>query len=350
MAQVKAYLFWIICGVILIAEIIVIATVHPTAPGYERYKDRAVVLAKQNADKQYNELKNDLLPKAQKVNAVDGPLRPARPISPENLAEVDEFLETHLIHGSWADDFQQVVDAYSQQLLRIKEDLLQRSALLDEPIESSDNSSLWYEEYRARTADMLQQLVAEGIITSDSPIERNDMETDTSLRARFGLYTKSSEFPEPDEHPELTERFRILESLARALVGVKVPVPANPMMTPMAEQELITLPTEDLHGVVVENVSWDRRVPEASYPEMSFITFEVDLRGSAAALLAAGSAIDNISELPFTRMATEWERADVRQNMRGEAFEPMQQTVRIAVIDFRQIDIPADLVAQEGTP
>ena len=68
---------------------------------------------------------------------------------------------------------------------------------------------------------------------------------------------------------------------------------------------------------------------------MSFITFEVDLRGSAAALLAAGSAIDNISELPFTRMATEWERADVRQNMRGEAFEPMQQTVRIAVIDFR---------------
>ena len=91
-----------------------------------------------------------------------------------------------------------MVDAYSQQLLRIKEDLLQR-ILLDEPIESSDNSSLWYEEYRARTADMLQQLVAEGI-TSDSPIERNDMETDTSLRARFA--STNGEFPEPDEHPE----------------------------------------------------------------------------------------------------------------------------------------------------
>ena len=91
MAQVKAYLFWIICGVILIAEIIVIATVHPTAPGYERYKDRAVVLAKQNADKQYNELKNDLLPKAQKVNAVDGPLRPARHISSKTLPRLMNF-------------------------------------------------------------------------------------------------------------------------------------------------------------------------------------------------------------------------------------------------------------------
>ena len=112
-------------------------------------------------------------------------------------------MKEYLIHQSWSNDFQIVVDAYRDQLSSIKEDLLQRSALLDKATVDNPDRSAWYEEYRRQSADLLQRLIDSGVLVPRESVDRIALETDRGLRASFGLFTKGSEFPESSEHPAL---------------------------------------------------------------------------------------------------------------------------------------------------
>ena len=77
MAHVKAYLFWITCGILLIAEVVIMTTTYLTHNAYARHGKDAVTRAKKAADIQYQKLQNDLLRRARKVNSEPAGFRPA---------------------------------------------------------------------------------------------------------------------------------------------------------------------------------------------------------------------------------------------------------------------------------
>ena len=115
----------------------------------------------------------------------------------------------------------------------------------------------------------------------------------------------------------------------------------------MVDDKLITDVTGEPVGVQVESLTWDSGDIKPTQEELNLISFELTMRGSAAALLSAGVEIDNISVLPMARLGSNGngqmsDKACVDRHLSNA------NRIHIAVVDFRGVTISDDFAGSEG--
>ena len=146
MNKLKPYMFWIVCGVLLLAEIIVMLVVTPTDQD-GKTPDQTI----QSVDQQNTKFK------ALVVQAKNGPpgSQVFDPLSTEQMAKLmQNYLDTPL----WKRPLDEELDQYTTQMTSIRDYLVGRSAPLHEPISTSNENNIWYDEYQRVTAELLKGL------------------------------------------------------------------------------------------------------------------------------------------------------------------------------------------------
>ena len=113
--ELKPYLFWIICGVILLAEIAIMFLVSPsvengpaTVPDAKSDLDREVAIERPARSHRPASLRL-----AWALANIRSRLAPAR--SAEDQVQMDRLLGTYLVVDKWTDDLQGRLDEYSRQ-------------------------------------------------------------------------------------------------------------------------------------------------------------------------------------------------------------------------------------------
>lgn len=348
MKNVLPYLFWIVCGVLLLVELVVMLVVSPELP---QAPGLTVEDSKKQADRAFNrDLKDDLVKRASATSGRSGSMVPDEPISPEDPEEVEKLLEEYLIHADWEGDFQRVVDNYERQLAGLKEDLSARSRPLDAPLSGSSEPDVWYESYRTFTSDLLKRAIDAGLVVpaDDLVIDRSVLEEDAKLREVLGVITKAQPYPTAPYHPTLTARFRISEAVVDALVpATALPEPNPNLASDEPGKPWVEAPREPVRARIA-SFKWasDWRVGGDTnlVGDATVHRFTLELVGPPAALSAAVAALDSVSTPVLVRLGAQWGRVELSPGeLQDEPTAPMRLITTIAVVDF-------DFTGPEATP
>lgn len=382
MEQIKPYAFWIVCGVLLVVELVLVAMIDPTDE-----RGRSVETVVNSADREFRSFKND----HERAEAVlqytrkdgdgdrDAPV-PAEAISPENEEKVNEFLEKYLIHGSWKDSFLGVTKAYKDQLRDIEELLRTSSEPLHEPIgDPQASTGVWYASYLGETVGLMRQMRQAGRVSLGEGVPtQKQLEENSAFRSTFGFHTKPAggAFPNRDEIPQLTERFHVSEQLCRLIMGLKVVGAPNPRHTAVEDMQERQPDPAAPFGVELRSVEWGGGrgygsgggitgiLPGAEGAEVAPCT--VVLRGPPAALAAFGTKIDNLRRPLILRTGSSWRRIGVgRSSFRsttlssepgqsddlGRRSDVVEMELQLVYLDFANMQSPLrglELATSEG--
>lgn len=382
MDKVKPYMFYIVCGVLLLIEFVLMAVVSPSnveAP------DSTVEQSKRDADSAYSQkLTRDEPPlglerRADKTLSRPGQLLPENPRQPEKEEHVSEILDNYIIHKEWNDIFQLVVNDYREQLANIQAELVRLSEALGEPVSSSSDPGQWYQAYQQSSVRLLTLALqnevmvepakprnpagagggafgggfgaqppqpAPGVTTGGQGDDwtETELEETAALRTVIGLYTAAGQFPPADEHAKLTTRLRIIERVIEALVRSQVQALPNPNLVSAENQEMsvpeVTGPTR----ATVVSLTWGDSKP-AAMRGATYHAFELKLQGTPSALLAAVARLDSLDTPIAVRLGSTWAQAEQRLATPSAAavgttpeLKPdgaMVVTLPYVVVDFR---------------
>jgi len=216
------HLFWIICGVVLVAELVTWFAIVPTAEA------RA---SKQKLDKQAVEL-TELEKRAERGD-------PQGVFDAENPADTARLSNDYLITEQWKRVLDPHVVKYETQLADIKKQLLSRNAYLLKPVAPTGNVLEWYNAYVAASEALIVRLREAGCLLPAKDGEEKTAigESPTAVRQSAGLYTKAGAFPEPREHRQLTVRLRAMELIASRLIDARVAIADNPVVGPTGRSD-----------------------------------------------------------------------------------------------------------------
>ena len=133
-------------------------------------------------------------------------------IDPNNPAQFASLDEEYLITPRWQRGLIDLKQADGERKA-IQEELTERSVPLNTPVSNEVRPNNRYFAYQDTTRDLLKGLADEGYLLNLG--DRGTAESfanDSSLRERFGIFTKGTEFPSVDE---LIEREREFEPSRR---------------------------------------------------------------------------------------------------------------------------------------
>jgi len=354
MNQLKPYLFWIISGVILLILLILgLFVLSPT--------DESIDGTPRDA----YEVKSLLDTDAKKLQELSKRAKrgdPNRVFDPQVKGDIDTLTNDYLLTKDWKGVIDPHVEKYDQQLKALRQDLIDRSAVLRKEITSDHGKLQWYTTYEAVTADLVTRLrtarallVAEtGTATStfvpsagggpaagvgavgDDPLHP---QKGSRIRSVLGLLTTTS-YPEPTEHDLLTRRFRIVEAVATAVLASEAEALPNPLVgaaVPPRSPAAIT--------------SWDWKTDTAETLEGGISTYAtpvrctVGLQGSESSLGAALARLESLERpvvivlgVTFARIDRAPSGARKPLHANGDAvIAPATVTVELLVLDFGQM-------------
>jgi hypothetical protein len=328
--QLKPYTFWIVCGGIVLIELGLLMFYPITNENDQTPED-----VKLSLDSDYKKLE-DLYERAGR--------EPRGVFDAEDPKDIDNLTKLYLLTPRWKNVLQPHVDKYNQQLAAIKKDLVARSKILHEPLADSGDKFSWYTNYVGKTKEILLALrKAKAISINNENREESDFEKGSVIRSRAGFFTSGDNLPEASEHPELTTRFRIIDTLTKTIMASAQTTAANPVATFVKESDLTTKKPAMITG-------WEWKQGSNSSSEQSTLgdvgqyarAYEctITLEGSVAALTATSAAIERIADpvmivVGSSLTARGAQPAGVRKYT-GD--DPMIMRITIAVLDFTKIE------------
>jgi hypothetical protein len=365
MNQLKPYLLWIVAGVLFLVLVILMAVFTPT-------------VELEGAPKDAYEIKAILDQDAKKLKALAKRARTGDPVGvfdPQSETDIHKLTNDYLLTKEWLDVINPHVAKYGQQLGQIREDLLARSKVLNEPVAPTDDRLQWYTIYQKLTGELVAKLRdgsclvmpmdARSTFHQPSPAampvgappgmgvppgggtpaagsatgESLDPETSAKLRSLVGLFTREGDYPDTDQHPLLTTRFRIAERIASAILASEAETLPNPLV-----------PSSGGVRAPAAISSWEWKQdsepldpPVGDYAKPWRLT--LTLEGSESALTAALARIESLDRpilvvLGSTLSRIERTTAGARrlQGPRGEAIvAPATLELQVLVLDFSQM-------------
>jgi len=349
MKQIRPYIFWIVCGVILIVELGLVFTMEPSS---ELEAGVTVRDAKEAADRAYrNKLKDDLERRAKATNAAQGgPVPPGTGIHPEDTDAIEqELMAKYIISPDWQTRFASIVANYSTQLEDLRDELARLSNVLREPVSTSPDGPGWYDAYESQSASLLREIIDAEAMQLPSSYKKSDLTRqklveDTMLRRQLGIQTHSqfTQFEGADSRKRqlLTAQLRIIERIARAVIGSRGQVAASPIS---ALSDDLPDPQEPTAARII-GINWIGTGPEKKIVAKGAVhQLRLELDGSPAAIHAALSAIGNIESPIVVRLGSSWKRRNAGGFNSGPRFigVPVESVVcdaTLAVLEFTERD------------
>jgi hypothetical protein len=364
MSKLKPYLFWIVCGVIILVELGVLLGISPTGKDGQRTPEA---------------VKTDLDAKNKDLEALYLKAKAGSPAGREFDAEKDsdikDLTSNWLATAAWKPVLETHLADYTSQLVKIRDYLVGRSQQLHKPISTSTVKFDWYSEYETETAALLQKLYDNqclllkptatpgvGVGAGAPPGARPpadagaaggsggtteggdavepapDFKKAAAARTTAGFLT-TTQYPDAERHPELTTQFRVMELVASALVDAK----ATNEVSPVAPNKT----TFEAHAQLA-GTAWKDANDEA-------ITVQLTLQGPISAVLAAEAALEENKDdaLPIKvvtgvvlsrKTFASGERRDITS-------EPVILKITLSVLDFSRLaNEPIEMPKAEAAP
>jgi len=285
MNQVKQNLFWIICGVALVVELVIAMVVLVPADDQGR---SAMEVAK-DLDTQDAQLT--------KLHAL------ARKGDPEGEWDVESaerrtaLLNDYLKTSNWEAVFAPYVARYGDQTRAISDYLVARSKGLREPLASSADRHAWYQNYKLRSDALVKSLLdAEALAVGSGSAAGGGVgaaagagaidaeEVPRAARDAAGFFTRGAEAPEASEHEKLTLRLHLLEQLFTTLLTVQAQNRDN-AVTGTPAQGAVPRPA------TLTAVTWQDESPPG--PDgMAIQPLSLSLSGQLSSLLAVQAVLE----------------------------------------------------------
>ena len=324
MNKVKPYLFWIICGIILLVEIVVVLVISPTGKGDKSAED---VKKELDADNKKLTLLFD--------RASQG--SPSGEFDAENKDHIAQLTTKWLPAPSWKSVLEQHVQKYRVQTGTIQGYLSHRSEFLHRTISSERDPHAWYTQYQTVTADLLQKLyddqclvmpVITGAGAAAATAEQGDapdFAKKRELRQIAGFVTTTN-YPEPGEWPKLTVRFHVMEMIADALHRSKSTnevSTAVPLKTPF-----------EAHAQLV-GITWKEDSED-------IVGYQLTLQGPISSILSAEAAleenIDDGKPISVVSGATLGRKTFAAGERRDITSEPVVLKLTAGVLDYSNLN------------
>ncbi len=343
MEQIKPYLFWIVCGVLLVVELAIIAMVEP---GVESKPGVGPADAKQQAESAYrSRIQGDLLERANNVIEIGGVPSPLE----RSTERINEVLDNYIITDEWQTILKGAIAEHHKQLKDIKIGLVSRSRVLYQPFTATDTPATWYFEYQEKTADILRRLDEAGALQMPAAFadpNDEDLTENERLRSTFGLRTDPNTFL-VDDHEAVVREYRVIEQLAAAIANASGQVYPNPLLD-SAHGDWAMDETAAVLARFAE-LEWEEE-PRRTAPENGVeYGFTLTLEGPLAALHAATAAIDRISNPILVRTGCKWHRAGRRGDGSTEVGAQVDEHMRL-VLNYVLLDYLAAFRGDSGLP
>ncbi len=333
MDKIKPYLFWIICGAILLVELILIAVLEPVNADNKNVYKAALELNKtvKSFKTKFHERTDAELPNSFAIDEVK---------------YFQELQTNFLVSPSWMPGLQQVERDLQTHKSNVEVDLKKRSAVLHNPIKQTTLRADWYNSYEMMSAELLSKLrAANQLSLTGDPFSRADSEdevlrTNAGLRNAAGFYTKGVEFPTNEEWPIITTRFRISEKIVEACLAAEGSLLDNQKMS-FGDVNFVVPPEEAARPQLAE-VSWGtsgaKWDSENSIPIKGgrAITCKVKFSGSATALLAVTAELEKSQSPIFIVHGSQWSQPKAnRREAEKEVDSPIEMTLHLGILDYQ---------------
>jgi hypothetical protein len=319
MNKIRPYLFWIVCGVIVLAEVIVGLIVVPMDG------ERTPTEVKAALDAESGSLQS-LHQRARKGE-------PTREFDPRSDVDIKELTEEYIITPQWTNTVNACVSGYERMLADIKAYLIECSAPLADKIMDTPDKNVWMDKY-GEFADKLVKSIkgARVIVAAD----------DTQTLDALGLFdVKSGGVPQPSQHKDLTAQFRIVDQIAQIVMKTRGKAIANPVASDKPEPEEAAA---EAGLATIVRIGWTPNTAEnldgqiAPYAVHYHLTLR--LTGSEPVLMAILSEIDSIAAPVYVVSGATMSQASVAVGAKRTVI-PIDLTVDISVIDFNKAAEPA---------
>jgi len=378
MSKIRPYLFWVVCGIVLLIELGFLLFVSPSS------KNGSPSEVKQHLDEQ-----NKILDKLH-VQAMAG--SPGmRAFNPLNAADISDLETKWLATKNWKGVLSDLLTQYQAQEDDILAYLGQRSQVLHKNISSLSDPFGWYDAYQQATAELLKQLYEQkcivvpnptaqpgamgmppagmmpsgmanqlagqaaagapapgaapgGTAVADSGSSEPKFGTDQGLRGVLGFLTTTS-YPEADQHDLLTTKFRVMEMIGNVLLNTKATNDTSPILK--------SRPPTEAHAKL-QSTSWKDTSDDV-------LALQITLQGPLSAVLAVEAVLEENKggedePLRVVLGATLTRKDFIAGERLGKNAEPVILTLDLAVLDFTSMAkqhisvVPVDTHAASGTP
>jgi len=354
MKQIKPYLFWIVCGAILIVEIAVVTLVRPTSK-----HGKAPEVVKQQFEAELRKIENDWLPRAEATLKIQEGAT-TEMIYPEDPKSVKQTAQKYILRKEWKDFIKAKRKEYENDAAALRKWVISTSEPLHESLANTDVLADWYAAYREATAELMMELVGAGVLEppanlaerlENAEVKHGPYATDSGYRKRLGFNTRGVEFPDKNVWKPWTDHFRIVQYLTRRLAQSRGEIATNPRVEAVGG-----IPPDPLTGEEREdNLKLARQLDELGL--VTIIDLEVSdkylggmpnnrpikltLRGTPGALIEACRSIDRVDdndEPIFIRRSSNWKRiTDASPAHKDRADLPMELSLDLVVCDFTGI-------------
>ena len=328
--KLKPYLFWIICGVLLLIELVYFGFfLSPTPPQREQGVNPPAnaQTAKRNVERSLKKLDN-LKVRAQKTIK-----------SPPQFEVMDpaeaERLTAYIVSKEWESGLQREIDKRKAGLKAIQAELSHRSQSMHVPVSGQTDPVAWYADYQSASAALVQYLVEERVIEQPTSRSQNlsgydAYRSDRELRGVVDLVTadgNEQQFDNPTRREEVRQEFRIIDAVARSLAQVEAAALPHPFAAPYEE---VPPPVPTKLSIVSLVVT-----PGAKADGVNTFTVSVELKGTPTVLLEASRRLDALVNPIGVRLSSTWTRLDFGvRGKHGEADVPMSYRADLLVLDF----------------
>jgi hypothetical protein len=339
-SKLKPYLFWIVCGVITLVELVLLLFIGPHGKG----------------DAEPSAVKSDLDAKNKDLEALYQKAKkgaPTKTYDTENDDDIKDLTTNWLPTPAWKGALDPHLVEYTSQTGKIRDYLVSRSQQLHKPISSEHGKFEWYSQYETATAELLQKLYVNQCLLlpkvanttagapngaqpagGNAPAAEAAADTDAApdfkkaVSARtVGGFLTTTQYPDSDRFEELTTQFRVMELVASALIEAKG----------TNEQSPISVLKPDEAHAQLSATAWKDANEEA-------VTVQLTLTGPLSSVLAAEAALEENREdtLPV-KLVTGVSLAR-KQFLSGDrkdiSSEPVVLRVTLAVLDFSKMKEP----------
>ncbi len=339
MDKIKPYLFWIICGVVLIIELVLITVMQPVNDdGKDVYKaTRALNDAVDSFDKGYVNRTKQLPPSSFAIDNVD---------------YFNNIKQSYLVSDSWMPGLQQVDKNLKTHKKNVEDKLKKSSEILHEPIRRTNLLADWYTAYIAKTTALLKQLKDNNQLqpptndpfakakAKDEEAMEEILRSNNAVRKICGFYTKGAQFPTTEEHPIITTRFHITNAIVKAALESEGSLLNNRLMA-FGETNFV-IPPEGVVRPKIEEIMWGTNAVKWDSENTigvkggRAITCTLKARGSASALLALTANIEKSQTPIFIVHGSQWSQP---RNRRRDSVKAMDSdiimTLKLAILDYQ---------------